>query len=206
MRRGIPWSLAAALALAVACQGQAAKAEAEQAVRTYVARLVDAYRTSDASLLDPLVGDQQGLRLTGLIGVKRDAGVVLDAQLLELQFTRVERRGERWVVETRERWYYRDRKIGTGEQVGQDSTDAYAMRYQFVRKQGKLVLEELEFVGDPQVGRKEAPMPVDPRILHGLGGEAVPPGGEAPAGGPPPGHPPVPAVPPAAGAAQEKKP
>lgn len=193
MRRSIPW--AAALLLAAACQGKADRVEAEQAVRTYVARIVDAYRTSDPSLMDPLVNEQQGLRLTGLIGVKRDAGVVLDARLLEIQFTRAERAGDRWVVETRESWYYRDRRIGTGEQVGQDSTDSYAMRYQFSRKQGRLVLEELEFAAPPQVGRKEAPMPVDPRILHGLAGE--PPQ-------PPAGHPPVPARPPAA--AQEKRP
>ena len=81
--------LAAALVVAGCRDG--GKEEAEQAVRTYVARVIDAYRTSDASLVDPLVGDQQGTKLLGLIGVKRDAGVVLDARLLELEFTRAAR-------------------------------------------------------------------------------------------------------------------
>lgn len=154
-------------ALLTAC-GNGTREEAEQAVGTYLARLADAYRTSDASLVDSLVNEQQGLKLVGLIGVKRDAGVVLDSKLLDLQFVRAERKGDRWTVETRERWYYKDRRIGTGEQIGDDSTDSYAMRYVFSRKEGRFILEELSFVGEPQVGRKAAPMPVDSRVLHGL--------------------------------------
>jgi len=177
----------AAVALLAACD-RGSKEEAEQAVRTYLVRLVDAYRTSDASLVDPLLGEQQGLRLVGLIGVKRDAGIVLDAKLLDIQFTRAERDGDRWVVETRERWYYKDRRIGSGEQVGDDSTDSYTMRYVFSRKAGRFILEDLSFVGEPVVGRKAAPMPVDGRVLHGL------PPAEA-GGGPPPGGPPSPGVP-----------
>jgi len=208
MKRGI--LAASALVLLASCQA-GGRAEAEQAVRTYIARLVDAYRTSDASLMDSLVNEPQGLKLTGLIGVKRDAGVVLDAKLLDLRFTRVEREGASWVVETRERWYYRDRKIGSGEQMGQDSTDSYAMRYRFSRKGDRLVLEDLEFVGEPQVGRKEAPMPVDPRILHGLAGgveeKGEPPGPAPGRGAMPPGHPPAgPGAAPAPGPAPERKP
>lgn len=186
--------VAVAIAALASCKG-GGKAEAEQAVRTYLARLADAYRTSDASLVDPLVSEAQGLKLVGLIGVKRDAGVVLDAKLLDLQFTRVEREGNQWVLETRERWYYKDRKIGSGEQVGQDSTDAYSMRYRFSRKDDRLVLEDLAFVGQPVVGRSVAPMPVDSRVLHGLPpageGAGPPPDHPTPGGGPPPGHPPI---------------
>jgi len=204
-------ALVAAAILVAACSDDRGKAEAEQAVRTYIARVIDAYRTSDASLVDPLVNDQQGMKLLGLIGVKRDAGVVLDARLLEIAFTRVERDKEQWVVETKERWYYKDRKIGSGVQAGEDSTDAYAMRYRFSRKEGRLILEDLEFIGAPQVGRKVAPLPVDSRVLHGLppleegaGPESGRPRGDGgprqgmPAGHPsvdgsarPPGHPPV---------------
>jgi hypothetical protein len=190
MKRAAALVLAALLA---SCRG-GTREEAEQAVRTYLTRLVDAYRTSDASLVDPLVNDQQGLKLVGLIGVKRDAGVVLDAKLLEIQFDRAAREGDQWVVETRERWYYRDRKIGTGEQMGEDSTDSYAMRYRFGRKGDRLILEDLEFIGEPRVGRKEAPMPVDPKILHGLAGgdPGSRPGGQAPgARAVPPGQPPA---------------
>lgn len=204
---------AAALLLAACPGGDRGKAEAEQAVRTYIARVIDAYRTSDASLVDPLVNDQQGMKLLGLIGVKRDAGVVLDAKLLEIEFTRVAREKDEWVVETRERWYYRDRKIGTGAQVGDDSTDAYAMRYRFARKDGRLVLEDLQFAAEPQVGRKAAPMPVDTRVLHGLPppeegkGEGKPSAHPQREGGPgqamPPGHPQVPG---GAPARQEKRP
>jgi hypothetical protein len=181
-----------AAALLASCS-RGGREEAEQAVRAYLAKLVDAYRTSDASLMDPLVSEAQGLKLTGLIGVKRDAGVVLDAKILDIQFARAERQGDDWIVETKERWYYRDRKIGTGEQVGEDSTDSYAMRYRLTRKGGKFILDSLEFIGEPAVGRKQAPMPVDPRILHGIpgasAGEAPPHSAPAPAGDPPPASP-----------------
>ncbi len=194
-------TFAVVLSLA-ACRGGGNKEEAEQAVRTYLGRLVEAYRTADVSLVDPLVSEQQALKLVGLIGVKQDAGVVLDAKLVDLQFVRAERDPTGWIVETKERWYYRDRKIGSGEQVGQDSTDAYAMRYRFVRKDGKLVLDDLQFVAEPVVGRKTAPMPVDPRILHGLDKpqegdprDAPPGAAKAPEGPLPPGHPPMPTSP-----------
>lgn len=161
-----------ALSLLASCS-RTTKEDAQQAVRTYVDRVIAAYRTSDASLVDPLVGDAQGMKLVGLIGVKSDAGVALDAKLLELQFTRVEPQGKGWVVETEERWYYKDRKIGTGEQVGNDSLDSYAMRYTFVPRDGRLILENLEFVAEPVVGRKSAPMPVDARAFHGIAPDAV---------------------------------
>ncbi|HET8538400.1 MAG TPA: hypothetical protein VFL83_00880 [Anaeromyxobacter sp.] len=167
-----------ALVVLASCGG-GSREGAEQAVRAYLARLVDAYRTSDASLLDPMLSEQQSLKLVGLIGVKRDAGVVLDATLLEIEFARAEREGDRWVVETRERWYYKDRRIGTGEQVGDDSTDSYHMRYVFSRKGGRFVLEDLAFVGEPVVGRKAVPLPTDTRVLHGLP-PAAPGGGDAP--------------------------
>ncbi|HEU4382847.1 MAG TPA: hypothetical protein VFR85_05010 [Anaeromyxobacteraceae bacterium] len=184
--------LAVAVALLLGGCGRGTREEAEQAVRTYLDRLVLAYRTSDASLVDPLVGEPQALKLVGLIGVKRDAGVVLDARLLDIQFLRAERQGDRWIVETRERWYYRDRRIGTGEQVGEDSTDSYAMRYVFSRNGGRYLLEDLSFVGEPVVGRKVAPLPTEARVLHGL-----PPAG-AGAGNSPGQPPPAPARPPEA--------
>jgi len=172
-------ALAAVLA---ACGGTSGQDEARAAVRHYLSRLAEAYRTADAAPVDPLVGDALGRRLLGLIGVKRDLGVALDARLLDLEFTSVLVQGEAVVVETRERWYYADRKLGTGAQVGADSIDAYAMRYRFARRQGRLVLDELEFVAEPVVGRRVGPVQVEPRVLHGLQeAEATkPPAGKRP--------------------------
>lgn len=160
--------LLALAALALASCRERRKEEAERAVRTYLDRVIEAYRTADESLVDPLVSEEHGLRLVGLIGVKVDAGVVLDAKLLELKFVRVEPEGDGWAVETQERWYYQDRKKTTGIQVGPDSTDAYGIRYHFARKDGKLILQSTEFVGEPQVGRKTAPVPTQPRVFHGM--------------------------------------
>lgn len=161
-------SILALVVLLAGCKEDAGRADAERAVRTYVARMADAYRASDESVVDAFVSERQGRKLLGLIGVKRDAGVVLDAKLLALEFTQFSRTNDGWIVDTRERWYYADRRIGTGEQIGEDSTDSYAVRYRLVRKDGTLILDALEFIGDPVVERKSAPIPVDTRVLHGL--------------------------------------
>jgi hypothetical protein len=115
-----------------------------------------------------VVSDRQGLKLTGLIGVKRDADLNLDAQLLELRLVKVERKGKEVLVETRERWHYRDLQIGTGKQMGDESTDAYHLRYHLAREKDRWVVDQIDFVDPPQVGRKAAPMAIDTRVLHGL--------------------------------------
>jgi len=195
--------LAAALALALVLGGCAERGreEVERAVHAYLAKMTEAYRKSDVGIVDPLVGDDHGRKLLGLIGVKADAGVALDARLLHLEFTRVAREGDGWVAETRERWYYRDLKLGTDVQVGPDSTDLYAIRYRFSRREGKLVLEDLEFIGQPTVGRTEAPLPTNPKILHGFlpSDEQAASGAGPEPGQPPSGHPPMPGGSPPAG-------
>jgi hypothetical protein len=222
MRRGLVVVLVASAWLATGCQrGAAARDEArvegEQAVRTYLDKMVEAYRVSDQEIVDPYVGEEHALRLLGLIGVKRDAGITLDAQLTELVFEGAERQGEELLVTTRERWHYRDRKIGTGKQVGEESTDAYHLRYRFRREGGKLKLMETEFLTPPQVGRAAPKLELDARQAHGLptleeeaaqargaggvGPPGAPPGPAAPgpAGSgavPPPGHPPIGSPPP----------
>jgi hypothetical protein len=161
-------SLVAACALAAAACHRASDADAERLVRAYLTRLVEAYRASDAEIAAPVVSEREATKLTGLIGVKRDADLTLDAELLEIAFDRFERKGSEVVVETRERWRYRDRRIGTGKQVGDESYDAYRMRYHLAHEKGRWVVDRLEFAEPPQIGRKSAPMAVDPRILHGL--------------------------------------
>jgi hypothetical protein len=188
MKRGTAWLVGLFVLGATACRSERElRADAESAVRNYLARVVEAYRTSNASLVDPLVSEQQGLKLTALIGVKQDSGLVLDAKLLDLQFTKVAREGQRWVVETRERWYYQDRRMRTGAREGEDSTDSYAMRYRFSRDGDRWILEDLEFAEPPQVGRKTAPASTDARVLHGFTGEAapLPPSVAAPVGAAP---------------------
>lgn len=183
-------ALAAVVALAAAGCRRDPRPELEQAVRTYLDRVADAYRTSDASLVDPLLGDEQGLKIVGLIGVKRDSNLFLDAKLLELRFEGMREAGKGWEVETRERWYYQDRRIGTGEQVGLDSTDEYALRYTFVRRDGNWILELLEFREPPQVGRAEVPADLSGMHLHGSKEDADPR---------PQGHPTVEGLPPPPG-------
>jgi len=102
------------------------------------------------------------------VGVKLDQGLTLDARLVELQPRGVERRGDEVVVTTDERWHYLDRRIGTGEQVGQDSRDHYVMRY-FLRKSGKAwVVDRTEFAEKPEVGRTQVPDRAPAGAFHGM--------------------------------------
>jgi hypothetical protein len=126
------------------------------------------------------VTDAQGLKLTGLIGVKRDAGLVLHSRLDELQVESARREGPQLVVETRERWSYADRRIGSGEVVGEPSTDTYALRYVFVRQEGRWKLDRLEFREEPRVGRKVAPLQLDARTAHGVASPEAAEGAEVP--------------------------
>lgn len=166
--------LAVVAVAALACDREGER-EPQAAVRNYIDKMVAAYRASNEEIVDPFVSEDLGRRLVGLIGVKRDAGTVLDAKLLDLEFTGVSKQGDAWVVETKERWYYADRKIGSGQQVGRDSTDSYVMSYRFVRIGGKLILDDLAFIGEPVVGRAAAAPKLDARIFHGTG--ATPDGG-----------------------------
>lgn len=171
----------AAAALAAAACHRPSDGDAEKLVRTYLTRLVEAYRASDADLTAPVVSDRQGRKLTGLIGVKRDADLNLDAQLLEIRFEGVARTGGAILVDTRERWQYRDLRIGTGQQVGEASTDSYRLRYRLAREKGRWVVDAIEFLEPPQVGRRAVTLPIDPRALHGLPPAEAAPGQEPPA-------------------------
>jgi hypothetical protein len=175
---------------AAGCGKKLSSEEAVKVVERYNARLVEAYRAGDARMMDALTGEEEGRKLTGLIGVKLDMDLYLDAQLTEFKVIGVSPDAQGAVVATEERWHYADRRIGSGAQVGQDSRDHYFMRY-FVRRreQGSWVVEKVEFAREPLVGRTDAPTRSDVATMHGLGGDAPAAAG---AGGPP--HP-LPAAP-----------
>jgi hypothetical protein len=158
----------AAFALAASGCSKLDDDEARKLVRTYLARVIEAYRVSDAELAAPVASDREVRKLTGLIGVKRDGGMNLDAQLLEIQFEAIERRGQEVRITARERWRYRDLQIGTGKQVGEASTDTYRLVYELGRESGRWVVLKTEFVEPPVVGRKMAPVTMDARALHGI--------------------------------------
>ncbi len=177
--------VACTLAASVACGPS--DADLRRAVLTYTDRVIEAYRTSDPRPIEPVTGEEEGRRITALIGVKRDMGITLDARLLELRFGEIERRGDELLVETEERWHYEDRRIGSGVRVGQDSTDRYWLRYRLRKRGGALRVEAVDFARAPEIGRKEAPAatwdslhgvdthaPTEPP--SGAGGKAVVPG------------------------------
>lgn len=188
-RRGFVGLAVAVVAAAVACKPRLSDAEAERLVRTYNERVIEAFRTSDASVAYPVTGWDESKRLTGLVGVKRDMGITLAAELQELTLEGVEHAGEWVIVSTRERWYYRDLEIGSGKQVGADSTDRYRMRYVLRRDGERWVVDRTEFAEPPEVGRSEVPNRAPVRTLHGVDSAEQPAGGESasPAGHPAPG-------------------
>jgi len=147
-------------------------AQARQLVERYNQVVSEAYRRGDIRLVDPVVGPNEGKKLTGLIGVRLDMGITLDAKLLSLEITGIEPGKDALRVRTKERWSYRDLKIGTGAQVGEASQDSYEMLYVFTNLNKTWLMDEIQFATPPQVGRKETPWVADRATMHGISAPA----------------------------------
>ncbi len=128
--------------------------EARKLVERYNAVVAEAYRRGDVKLVDAVVGPNEGKKLAGLIGVRLDMGLTLDSKMLSLEVLDAKRSKGEMQVRTRERWSYCDRRIGTGEQVGERSEDAYEMRYFFKRFEKEWLVDRIEFATPPQFGRE----------------------------------------------------
>jgi hypothetical protein len=167
------------LALSLAC-GHVSEREARALVERYNLAVSEAYRRGDINLIDNLVAPDcvAGRNLTGLIGVRLDMGITLDSRLDDLQVTRVEVVNEQLQVHSRERWSYRDLRIGTGEQVGEASVDHYEMLYLFKQVKGAWMVTETKFTSPPKVGRKTTPWRMDARDAHAMAGAAPKKGGK----------------------------
>jgi hypothetical protein len=175
--------LLALAAAALACRGAPSHSDAEALVRRYNALVSDAYRAGDVNIARPVVGEAEARKLAGHIGARLDQGMTLDAQLLELSIRDVAREGEEVVVSTEERWQYAERRVGSGEQVGEGSRDRYELRYHLKQVDRRWLVEGTEFASKPEIGHEVAPRGIDPRTLHGLPAkedEAAPPGAGAP--------------------------
>lgn len=135
--------------------------QARQLVERYNQVVSEAYRRSDVRLIDPVVGINEGRKLTGLIGVRQDLGLGLDAELLTLDITGVEQSGDELRVRTEERWQYKDVKLANGEPVGEASHDSYAMLYLFKREPQGWFVDEIQFTSPPQVERTQTPWVAD---------------------------------------------
>lgn len=153
-RPAVLMTLACVLGL-TACNG-VSRTQARQLVERYNTVVSEAYRRGDVKLVDSVVGPNEGRKLTGLIGVRLDLGLTLDAKMLSLEVLEAVQSKDDLHVLTRERWSYCDRRIGTGEQVGETSEDAYEMRYFFKRMQGEWLVDRIEFAAPPRFGRTPA--------------------------------------------------
>lgn len=162
------WLLLLGAALLMPGCQRASFDEARELVERYNTIVSEAYRRGDVKLIDPVVGPREGKKLTGLIGVRLDLGITLDSELLSLEITGAEKEKDEMRVQTRERWRYRDRKIGTGEQVGEESVDSYEMLYVFKKIDKAWLVDEIKFTSPPQVGRKQGPWIADRKQAHGM--------------------------------------
>ncbi|HJV22020.1 MAG TPA: hypothetical protein VJ570_04955 [Holophagaceae bacterium] len=174
IRRGL---LLLALGLFAGC-GRTSLQEARTLVSTYNEVVSEAYRRCDIQLIDRVVAQEgpAGRRLMGLIGVRADMGLILDAHLDELEVASAEKREGVLEVRTREHWSYRDRRMDTGEQVGESSVDRYEMIYLFRREGSAWKVSETRFAAQPQVGRKAVPWSLDARDAHAITSPTPAPG------------------------------
>ena len=165
--RAAGWLLLASCLVFTSGCDRVSPAQARQLVERYNQVVSEAYRRGDIRLIDPVVGSNEGRKLTGLIGVRLDLGITLDSQLQSLVITGIEQAKNQLFVHTTERWSYRDLKIGTGAQVGQASQDTYAMTYFFTNVAKAWLVDEIKFAAPPQVGRTNTPWIADRASLHG---------------------------------------
>jgi hypothetical protein len=78
--------LGTCLAFTSGCN-RVSQSQARQFVERYNQVVSEAYRRGDVRLVDPVVGPNEGRKLTGLIGVRLDLGITLDSRLLALDLT-----------------------------------------------------------------------------------------------------------------------
>ncbi len=161
--------LGAGLAQGCGSGGRLTDERAAQLVRTYNQRLIDAYRSSDPEMLEGIAGPAECKKVLGLIGVKSDQGVSLDATLVSFAVRAVARpSAATMLVTTDETWRYADRQIGSGNVIGQPSEDHYRMSYHLERlPTGAWVIGAVSFASPPVVGRASALSQV-PIAAHGL--------------------------------------
>jgi len=151
-----------------ACNGYSLP-KARELVERYNAVVSEAYRRGDVKLVDSVVGPNEGKKLTGLIGVRLDMGLTLDSKVLSVEVLEAEQSKDELRVRTRERWSYCDRRIGTGEQVGEKSEDSYEMRYFFRRFEQNWLVDRIEFAAPPQFGRPPGTWAVEHGRVPGHG-------------------------------------
>lgn len=165
--------------LAPGCE-RATPPDARRLVERYNQLVCTAYRHGDATLAAPVVGPNEGRKLSGLISARLEVGLALDAELLALEITATERNATDLRVRTRERWHYRDRRLGSDAPVGEESFDEYAMLYVFTPRDRGWVVDEIRFTSPPQVGRKQTPWKPRPEEEPGIAANAHTTGGKQP--------------------------
>lgn len=118
-------------------------AEGQRAVRAYCEALVVAYRTSDASAVQPVTTEREWRKLFTLIDIKRAAGLVLESELESLTVTAVEQPGPGLMtVEATERWRYFDRPVELGTAPGTEFVVEMDLMYSFVDEDGAWKMDQ----------------------------------------------------------------
>ena len=111
----------------------------------YNQAVAEAYRRGDGKLTDPVVGPRESKRLSSLLAVRRDFGLALDSRLLSLEVTSLKQSQTEMRVRTKERWRYRELRIGTGQPVGEASLGSYEILYIFTNINQAWRVDEVRF-------------------------------------------------------------
>lgn len=132
-----PWrrlALAGAWLACAACTP--GRAEVVEAVRAYDAALATAYRTGDAGPLSRFADPDEVRRVTVLLEIKKESGLVLESALESFEATRVEVRGAEATVTTAERWRYHDRPLDPTRPAGEVHLADMVLSYRLAREGG----------------------------------------------------------------------
>ena len=116
----------------------------ESAIRSYNARLADAFEAHDMNALNTVATRDQAYTEFYQMAALGESGVTLESTLTAIAFKSVTFSGEASATaETVETWEYRHVSNDTSETVRTESGTEYSLRYELVLQEGRWLVDRV---------------------------------------------------------------
>jgi hypothetical protein len=127
--------------------------ESESVVRKYNAALIRAFASGDTAPLNSIAGEREVRKVGTLMDFKRNAGLVLESELLNLTVNSYTGTADNAsTVTTTERWRYFDRSLKPGIPQGKTIKAEMKLKYFLKKESGVWKVEKVEGISTKNVG------------------------------------------------------